>query len=89
MTWIVRHLWLIPALPMLAAGLGALLKQGSRKLAAGLAVGSMAASLLLSLIALAHAIAHSGGPVETCNVGWLQFGGEWLKVGWMLDPLTA
>jgi len=89
MTWIVRHLWLIPALPMLAAGLSALLKQGSRKLAAGLAVGSMAASLVLSLIALAHAIAHSGGPVETCNVGWLQFGGEWLKVGWMLDPLTA
>ena len=29
--WIVRYLWLIPALPILAAGIGALLKQGQRK----------------------------------------------------------
>jgi len=35
--WIVRYLWLIPALPILAAGIGALLKQGQRKTAAAMA----------------------------------------------------
>jgi NADH-quinone oxidoreductase subunit L len=87
MTWIVRNLWLIPALPMLAAGVGALLKQGSRKLAASLAIGSMGMSFLLSLCAFAHVLGH-GGP-EMLNFGWLQFGTEWLRLGWVLDPLTA
>jgi NADH-quinone oxidoreductase subunit L len=26
---------------------------------------------------------------QVFNFPWLQFGGEWLKLGWMLDPLTA
>ena len=30
MTWIVQNLWLIPGLPLLAAGLSALLKQRER-----------------------------------------------------------
>jgi len=38
--WIVRYLWLIPALPILAAGIGALLKQSQRKFAAALAISS-------------------------------------------------
>ncbi|HEY0308671.1 MAG TPA: NADH-quinone oxidoreductase subunit L [Acidobacteriaceae bacterium] len=87
MTWIVRNLWLIPALPMLAAGVGALLKQGSRKLAASLAIGSMGMSFLLALCAFAHVLRFGG--VETFNFGWLQFGTEWLRLGWLLDPLTA
>jgi len=87
MTWIVRNLWLIPALPMLAAGASALLKQGSRRLAASLAIGSMSASFLLALCAFAHVL-RSGG-VEVCNFGWLRFGNEWLRLGWMLNPLTA
>ncbi len=27
--------------------------------------------------------------MEVFNFPWLQFGNEWLKLGWMLDPLTA
>ncbi len=36
--WIVRYLWLIPALPILAAGIGALLKQRQRRFAATIAI---------------------------------------------------
>src|SRR5277367_2278394 len=90
MNWIVQNLWLIPALPMLAAGLAALLKQRSRTLAASLAIGSMALSFLLSVWAFAHVLANHAQPaIETVNVPWFQFGNEWLKIGWMLDPLTA
>ena len=48
---ITRLLWLIPAVPMLAAGIIALLKQPHRKLASSLATGSLGFSLFLSLIA--------------------------------------
>jgi NADH-quinone oxidoreductase subunit L len=87
MTWIVQNLWLIPALPILAAGIAALLKQRSRIPAASLAIGSMTASFLLSLCAFAHAL--NNPEIQTFNVRWFQFGDQWLKIGWMLDPLTA
>jgi NADH-quinone oxidoreductase subunit L len=92
MTWIVRDLWLIPALPAFAAGLSALARQRNRRFAASLAIGSMGLSFLLSLCAFAHALSSSshGEPaVEVFNFPWLQYGSEWLKLGWMLDPLTA
>ena len=92
MTWIVRNLWLIPALPGLAAGLSALAKQRNRRFAASRAIGSMGLSFLLSLYAFGHVL-QSGGQGETAtqvfNFPWLQYGSEWLKLGWMLDPLTA
>ena len=92
MSWIVQHLWLVPALPMLAAGISALAKQRHRVLAASLAIGSMAVSFLLSLCAFAHVLSlsnHGEEARQVVNVGWFQFGSEWLKLGWVLDPLTA
>jgi NADH-quinone oxidoreductase subunit L len=92
MTWIVRDLWLIPALPAFAAGLSALARQRNRRFAASLAIGSMGLSLLLALCAFAHTLSSSGHgepAIEVFNFPWLQFGNEWLKLGWMLDPLTA
>jgi NADH-quinone oxidoreductase subunit L len=92
MIWILRNLWLIPALPALAAGLSALARQRNRKFAASLAIGSMGLSFLLSLCALAHTLSSSGQgetAKEVFKFPWLQYGGEWLKLGWMLDPLTA
>ena len=92
MTWIVRDLWLIPALPVLAAGLSALVKQRNRKFAASFAIGSMGLSFLLSLFAFAHILSSSGkgqAAIQVFNFPWLQYGTEWLKLGWMLDPLTA
>jgi NADH-quinone oxidoreductase subunit L len=92
MIWIVRNLWLIPALPALAAGLSALAKQRNRRFAASLAIGSMGLSLLLSLYAFAQTLSSSGHgetATQVFDFPWLQYGGEWLKLGWMLDPLTA
>ena len=87
MVWMVRNLWLIPVLPAFAAALIAFAKQRRRGLAAGLAIGSMSLSFLLSLLALAHTLTEPA--VEFINFPWLQLGSDWLKFGWMLDPLTA
>jgi NADH-quinone oxidoreductase subunit L len=90
MTWIVQNLWLVPALPILAAGIGALLGRRNRMAAATLAIGSVAFSFLLSIDAFLHVLGnHAGEQVLTVNFRWFQFGNQWLKLGWMLDPLTA
>jgi NADH-quinone oxidoreductase subunit L len=96
--WIVRWLWLIPALPVLASGIIALLKQPHRKLAAWLSIGSLGISLLLSLTAFAHVLNTRGlllhlgfNPLarETANFTWIQFGATNVDLGWVLDPLSA
>src|SRR6201987_5525182 len=87
MAWIVRNLWLIPCLPAAAAALIAIAPQRQRRFAAMAAIGSLGASLVLALAALAHAISQPG--LEFVNFTWLQFGTESLKFGWLLDPLTA
>jgi NADH-quinone oxidoreductase subunit L len=91
MIWIVKNLWLIPALPLFAAGIIAVNKQPARKLAAGLAIGSMALGFLLSLCAFAATLGHHGEGAfrETFSFNWIQFGGQWMTIGWVLDPLTA
>jgi len=91
MIWIVKNLWLIPALPLFAAGIIAVNKQPARKLAAGLAIGSMALGFLLSLCAFAATLGHHGEGAfrETFSFNWIQFGGQWMSIGWVLDPLTA
>jgi len=91
-TWIVHNLWLIPAMPVLAAGLSALAPRKRRLFTASLAIGSMSLSLLLSLVAFAEVLRFSHlehTARQVFNFGWFQVGSEWLKVGWVLDPLTA
>src|SRR4051812_6480380 len=91
MIWIVKNLWLIPVLPLLAAAVISVCKQPARRLAATLAIGSLAFSFLLSCCAFAatlHPEPH--GPFrEVVNFEWLQFGTASLRLGWVLDPLTA
>ena len=90
--FIVRYLWLIPALPLFAAGLSALLKQRFRIPSAALVIGSMAGSFILAVIALTHVLsqrAHSLPTLEVVNFTWLQFGNQSLQLGWILNPLTA
>lgn len=90
MAWIVQNLWLVPALPILAGGVIAVMKQRHRAIAAAMAIGAMGFSFLLALCAFAHVLLQGSGEAkEYVNVGWLQFGTEWLKLGWILDPLTA
>src|SRR5208283_1374531 len=85
-------LWLIPAVPIVASGVIALLKQPRRKLASGLAIGSLSISLLLSLIALAHVVSQSASGLatrETLGFTWIQVGAAHVDLGWVLDPLAA
>ena len=95
MSWIVKNLWLIPALPMLAAGWISVMRQRRRTAAASIAVGAMGLSFLLSLCAFAHLL-KTGGRREVFNFFWFRFGDPaavgkltsvWL--GWVLDPLTG
>ncbi len=86
----IRYLWLIPALPLLAAGLSAVAPQRRRRFAASLAIGSMALALVLSCFAFADVLSHSGESArQFCNFPWFQFGDTWLRLGWVLDPLSA
>jgi NADH-quinone oxidoreductase subunit L len=89
---ITKILWLIPTVPMVAAGAIALMKQPRRRAAATLAIGSLAFSLLVALAAFGHVVAGwmSGHAVrETVNFTWLQFGNSTVDLGWVLDPLSA
>ena len=88
MSWIVKNLWLIPALPMLAAGLSALAPQRCRKFSASLAIGSMVISFLLAVCAFSQTLSQHGAR-HVCNFDWFQFGDQWVQLGWVLDPLAA
>jgi len=89
---IAKIVWLIPAFPIVASGIIALLKQPRRKAAATLSIGSLCVSLLLSLFAFAHVLAgwvHGAAVRETVNFTWLHFGTSAVDLGWILDPLSA
>ena len=92
MNSLIQHLWLIPALPLLAAGLIALMKRPQRKPAAALAIGSMALAFLVSCVAFVVTLqpeAGKGAVQLTHNFVWFDLGGSALRLGWLLDPLTA
>lgn len=78
-------LWLIPLLPLLAAGV--LSVSSSRALARIASIGTMALSCVLSLLALGSTLGTRGPQVW--NFDWLKFGTTSLKLGFVLDPLSA
>jgi NADH-quinone oxidoreductase subunit L len=84
----VQHLWLIPLLPLGAAIVGALLPSSCRRIAAGVAIAAMIGALVLSGGALATAIENSAAHTSS-NFSWLVVGSETIRLGWLLDPLTA
>jgi len=91
MEYVVQYLWLIPALPLVMAGLGSLLKRERRQLAAGLAIGGMAVSLALSCVAFVTSLSAHGFR-ESWSFRWFDLGATAatsVPLGWVLDPLTA
>jgi NADH-quinone oxidoreductase subunit L len=84
----VQFLWLIPALPLVAAGIGAVAPRQGRTLAAGAAIAAMAAALLVSCGALLTALQDPAAHL-THNFAWFDLGRSTLRLGWLLDPLTA
>ena len=78
-SFISQNLWLIPAVPIVAAGVIALLGQPKRKSAATLAIGSLSFSLILSLVAFGHVLgawSHHFAVREIVNFAWFHFGGS-------------
>src|SRR3954452_8544779 len=89
---VAQVLWLIPAVPIVASGVIALMKQPARKLASTLAIGSLSVSLLLALVAFGHVLtgwSHGFSVRETVNFTWLPMGSDTVDLGWVLDPLSA
>ena len=89
---VAQWLWLVPAVPMLAAGVIALLKQPMKKLSSGLAIGSLGFSLLVALAAFGHVLSgwsHGYAVREVVNFSWIQVGAAPVELGWVLDPLAA
>lgn len=84
----VQHVWLIPALPLLAAVIGAFTPRRGRALAAGAALAAMAGAALLSGLALAGALANPSVHPYV-NFAWFDLGAGTLRLGWLLDPLAA
>jgi NADH-quinone oxidoreductase subunit L len=92
MKGIVSILWIVPLLPLAAAGVTSLLKQPWRRLSSALAIGAMSGAFLLSIGAFAATLSHPDGHGvfrEVCNFPWLETGGHTVMLGWILDPLTA
>lgn len=85
----LRLLWLIPVLPLIAAGVIALARQRQRALASGLAIGSMAISTLLAFAAFISTLGSEAGARQVYNFRWFEMGSTAVQLGWVLDPLTA
>ncbi|MCC6232200.1 MAG: NADH-quinone oxidoreductase subunit L [Verrucomicrobiales bacterium] len=90
---IATHIWLIPLLPLLAAGVVALLPKRASTAAIGLATGSMGLALVLSLAAfLATLGGHADGAAHATHIGnfdWFRLGTGSVRLGFLLDPLGA
>ena len=92
MEWIINHIWVIPGLPLMAAGAIALMKREQRTLAASLALGGILLAFIGSVLAFWPTMAGSGHDAvwrHYQNHVWFQFGNYPLSIGWVLDPLAG
>ncbi len=83
-----QYLWLIPSLPLLAAAISSLLPRRARRLSSALAIGALALSFFISCAALSTALANPAAHL-THNFTWFELGNDPVRLGWLLDPLTA
>ena len=88
MSWAAENLWLVAALPLAAAAVLAITPRRHGQLAAGLSIGSMAIGFVISLVAFIGTLGSQGERI-TRNFDWINFGAATVKLGWVLDPLSA
>jgi len=88
MTLTATHLWLIPALPLAAAAIGAAMPRRAKAVPIGAALVAMTLSWLLSCAALVGALTDPSGR-SVANFDWFSAGTAVIRLGWLLDPLTA
>src|SRR5438552_881195 len=87
-SWIVAHIWLIPAVPMLASLAVLSLSRSWRKSAATLAIAGQMIALVLAVAGFLPTLQQSGFRAVH-NFTWFTFGDQPLRLGWLLDPLAA
>jgi len=82
----VSLIWLIPALPLVAAAVGTAAPR--RRIAAGAAIAAIAAAFILSCLAFRTALSDPSAH-QVCNFRWFDVGDGVVRLGWLLDPLNA
>ncbi|MEN9975676.1 MAG: hypothetical protein RLZZ282_1682, partial [Verrucomicrobiota bacterium] len=85
-------LWWVPFLPLMAGGIIALLPNRRGRFASKLAVGALGASCLIALAAFSCTLTPSneGLPFRLAtSLTWFTFADVPLKLGLVLDPLSA
>ncbi len=83
-----QHLWLIPTLPLLAAAIASLLPRDKRTVAAATALFGISASFAVSIFALIAALRDPSAH-HIFNFAWFDLGAIPLRLGFLLNPLTA
>jgi NADH-quinone oxidoreductase subunit L len=86
--WIVTYLWLIPALPLAVSLMILNLGRSRGAEAATLAIIGQIGALVLATAAFLPTLQAPGWRAFQ-NFTWFTFGGNTLRLGWMLDPLAA
>ncbi|MFL6538353.1 MAG: NADH-quinone oxidoreductase subunit L [Chthoniobacterales bacterium] len=87
-SWIIAHLWLIPFVPLIASLAIVSLPGSSRALAATTAILSQMIALAFSVGAFIATL-QTPGFRSFQNFTWFTFGDQPLRIGFVLDPLTA
>lgn len=83
------HVVWIPLLPLAAAAAIALMPRRMTRWAMGLAIGSMAGALVLSVAALVGTLGWESADPRFSNVPWFPVGSGQVSLGILLDPLSA
>ena len=81
-------LWCVPLLPLLAGGIIAFLPDKRGRIASKIAIGALFVSCLLALGALG-CVLPAGTVRIPAPITWFTFGDVSLKIGLLLDPLSA
>ena len=84
-------IWLIPLPPLLAFFLIVLFTNKNKALSHSMAVGAAFLSWLGSMIVFVRALGveHLGERPFASSINWLPTGDTWLKIGILIDPLSA
>jgi NADH-quinone oxidoreductase subunit L len=86
--WIVTNLWLIPAVPLVASLMILSFANSRRRTGAALAIIGQVVALVLAVMAFLPTLQEPGWRAFH-NFTWFTFGEHALRIGWVLDPLTA
>ena len=87
-SWIVTHLWLIPAVPLAASLVILTLANFRRPAAAALAIFGQVGALTMAIAAFLPTLQRPGYRAFH-NFTWFTFGEQTLRLGWVIDPLAA